>query len=201
MSTNLKQDNVKIISLAAPRAIASIIESMGAPVISSQISITESDANAMIDNLAKAVKFKNIDGDQDNSFYEGSDDKEIKLDDNGNYVGKGKTTIFNKDVDLKDPEKSTEQWMETPTGKVSDAVTEEVPNPQGFNNLNENEAMDFSDDNANASIGETQSDDDKHKGPNIDDHKNMKSPLNHPQPHDQKIKTNNAIKNLFANVK
>lgn len=184
----LKQKDIKIVNMASPRALASIMENMtiSRPIVG----LTESDSNAMIDKLASAIKFKDINGDQDNSFDEGTD-SDIKLDDNGNYVGKGKTTIFHKDVDLKDPSKTTEEWMETSTGKVSDAKTEEVPTLQGEKTatINENEAMDFSDHNPNATIGETaeESSDPKHKGPNIEDHRNMKSPLNQPKPSAQKV--------------
>ena len=139
-------------------------------VISEKITLTESDSNTLIDTAAKAIKFKEIDGDQDNSYYEG-EDEDIKLDENGNFVGKGKTTIFDKDINLKEPEKSTERWVETSTGKVSDGETEQVPTLQGEKvaTLNEsgNEPMDFSD--PNATMGETQSDDldPKHKGPDL----------------------------------
>lgn len=132
--------HTKVINMASPKALASILEGFDKtnPVSIPTIALTEDDSNAMIDKLASAIKFKAPDGDTDNSFDEGSDDEEIKLDENGNYVGKGKMTIFNKDVDLKDPSKTTEQWMETPTGKVSDAKTEEVPVDQkGVTNINE----------------------------------------------------------------
>ena len=194
--------NTKVINMAAPTAVANIIESMENfyPVrIPNQILLTESDSNEMIDKLAAAIKFKAPDGDADNSFEEGSDDDEIKLDENGNYVGKGKMTIFNKDVNLKEPSKTTEQWMETPTGKVSDAETEQVPVDQkGVKNINESVDL--------TPVGEGPSEEELKahgmkasdlKAPNIEDHRNMKSPLN--QPH-QNAKVNGAIKNLFANV-
>ena len=149
-------------------------------VISEKITLTESDSNTLIDTAAKAIKFKEIDGDQDNSYYEG-EDEDIKLDENGNFVGKGKTTIFDKDINLKEPEKSTERWVETSTGKVSDGETEQVPTMQGEKTatLNENDGnlpMDFSDDNPDATIGETKSDDldPKHKAPDIEDSKKTK---------------------------
>lgn len=148
-------------------------------VISSKISLTEADSNSLIDSAAKAIKFKEIDGDRDNSFEEGKDE-DIKLDENGNFVGKGKTTVFDRKIDLKDPENSTERWVETATGKVSDGETEQVPTLQGEKvaTLNEsgNEPMDFSDDNSDATIGETKSDDldPKHKGPDIEDSKKTK---------------------------
>lgn len=148
-------------------------------VISSKIALTESDSNSLIDSAAKAIKFKEIDGDRDNSFEEGKDE-DIKLDENGNFVGKGKTTVFDRKIDLKDPENSTERWVETATGKVSDGETEQVATLQGEKvaTLNEsgNEPMDFSDDNSDATIGETKSDDldPKHKGPDIEDSKKSK---------------------------
>lgn len=185
----LRQKDIKIVNMASPKALAGIMENMA--ISKPQLILTEADSNAMIDKLAAAVKFKDINGDQDNSFNEGSDDENIKLDDNGNYVGKGKTTIFHKDVDLKDPSKTKEQWMETSTGRVSDAKTEEVPTLQGEKTatLNENEAMDFSDHNPHATMGETAEEpsNPKLKGPNIEDHRNMKSPLNQPKPTAQNV--------------
>lgn len=160
-------------------------------VISSKIMLTEADSNSLIDSAAKAIKFKEINGDQDNSFNEGKDE-DIKLDENGNFVGKGKTTIFNKNVDLEHPEDSTERWVETSTGKVSDGETEQVPTLQGEKTatLNENDGnlpMDFSDDNPDATIGETKSDDldPKHKAPDIEDTKKTK------------INPQEALKNLL----
>ena len=193
--------HTKVINMASPKALASILEGFDKtnPVSIPTIALTEDDSNVMIDKLASAIKFKAPDGDVNNSFDEGSDDEEIKLDDNGNYVGKGKMTIFNKDVDLKDPSKTTEQWMETPTGKVSDAETEEVPvNQKGVTNINE--AVDLT------PVGEGPSEEELKahgmkasdlKAPNIEDHRNMKSPLNHSA---QPTKVNGAIKNLFVNV-
>lgn len=149
-------------------------------VISSKIELTESDSNSLIDSAAKAIKFKEIDGDQDNSFEEGKDE-DTKLDENGNFVGKGKTTIFDRKIDLENPENSEERWVETSTGKVSDGETEQVPTLQGEKTatLNENDGnlpMDFSDNNPDATIGETKSDDldPKHKAPNIEDAKKTK---------------------------
>ena len=193
--------NTKVINMASPRALASILENIQLNPIQNRIGITESDSNSMIDKLASAIKFKAPDGDIDNSFDEGSDDENIKLDDNGNYVGKGKTTIFHKDIDLKEPSKTTEQWMETSTGKVSDAKTEEVPTMQGEKSatINENEAMDFSDHNPHATIGNTADEPSAKelkahgmkasdmKAPNIEDHRNMKSPLNQPKPTAQNV--------------
>lgn len=160
-------------------------------VISSKIMLTEADSNSLIDSAAKAIKFKEINGDQNNSFEEGKDE-DIKLDENGNFVGKGKTTIFNKNVDLEHPEDSTERWVETSTGKVSDGETEQVPTMQGEKTatLNENDGnlpMDFSDDNPDATIGETKSDDldPKHKAPDIEDVKKTK------------INPQEALKNLL----
>lgn len=126
------------INLASKYVLAQLIENenINNPV-SINISLTESDSNALIDKLASAIKFKEINGDQDNSFNEGSEDKNIEPDENGNYVGKGKTTIYDRDINLTNPEKSTERWVETPTGKVSDGDTEQVPNPQGTENFNE----------------------------------------------------------------
>lgn len=165
-------------------------------VISSKISLTEADSYALIDSAAKAIKFKEIDGDQDNSFDEGKDE-DPKLDENGNFVGKGKTTIFDRKVDLKDPENSTERWIETSTGKVSDGETEQVPTLQGEKTatINENdgmEPMDFSDDNKDATIGETKSDDldPKHKAPDAEDQKTTKV----------KTTAQGAIKNLFTKI-
>lgn len=149
-------------------------------VISSKIELTESDSNSLIDSAAKAIKFKEIDGDRDNSFEEGKDE-DIKLDENGNFVGKGKTTVFDRKIDLENPENSEERWVETSTGKVSDGETEQVPTLQGEKTatLNENDGnlpMDFSDDNPDATIGETKSDDldPKHKAPDIEDAKKTK---------------------------
>lgn len=149
-------------------------------VISSKIELTESDSYSLIDSAAKAIKFKEIDGDRDNSFEEGKDE-DIKLDENGNFVGKGKTTIFDRKIDLDNPENSEERWVETSTGKVSDGETEQVPTLQGEKTatLNENDGnlpMDFSDDNPDATIGETKSDDldPKHKAPDIEDAKKTK---------------------------
>ena len=149
-------------------------------VISSKIELTESDSNSLIDSAAKAIKFKEIDGDRDNSFEEGKDE-DIKLDENGNFVGKGKTTVFDRKIDLENPENSEERWVETSTGKVSDGETEQVPTLQGEKTatLNENDGnlpMDFSDDNPDATIGETKSDDldPKHKAPDIEDNKKTK---------------------------
>lgn len=144
MSTNINTiPNERVTPLASKYALASILENYNNdnPVdIGSKILLNENDSSTLIDKLASSVKFKEINGDQNNSFDEGSDDKKIEPDENGNYVGKGKTTIFDRDINLTDPEKSTERWVETPTGKVSDGETEQVPNLQGFDNLNENEA-------------------------------------------------------------
>ena len=195
-----------ILENSRPAKITSINESLDLTSIVHGVRglILESkDSNSMIDQEAAKIKFKEIDGDQDNSFNEGSDDDSIsdKLDDNGQYVGKGKTTIYDKKIDLEDESKSTQRWVETSTGKVSDGETEQVPNPQGVDNLNENdqisenEAMDFSDNNPHApkTLGfEDEDPNPKHKGPNIDDHKNPKSIYNK--------NTTGAIKNLFANV-
>lgn len=197
------------------KALGSILEHFNKidPVkLPGTIILTEADSNQMRDKLAAAIKFKNIDGDQDNSFYEGSDDKEIKLDDNGTYYGKGKTTIFNKDVDLKDPSKSTEQWMETPTGKVSDAKTEQVPNPQGVENLNESgtEASDLVDFTKGGSTFEEEPDEKTHNKIMANNHKESIAhqkeldKLGHKPSHSSQsnqAKVSGAIKNLFATVK
>lgn len=175
---------VRTTSMAQHFALGNLLEQVQLTrplegVISSKIALTESDSNSLIDSAAKAIKFKEIDGDRDNSFDEGKDE-DIKLDENGNFVGKGKTTVFDRDLNLKEPEKSTERWVETSTGKVSDGETEQVPTLQGEKvaTLNEsgNEPMDFSDDNSDATIGETKSDDldPKHKGPDIEDSKKTK---------------------------
>ena len=159
MST-IKED--RVISLGSKYTLASILENYNNenPVnIEKTISITEDDSFKLIDKVASTIKFKEINGDRSNSFEEGKDDNEVKLDEDGNYVGKGKTTIYERKIDLKNPENSKERWVETSTGKVSDGETEQVPNHQGFQNLNENEAMDFSDNNPNAEIGNTKSDD------------------------------------------
>lgn len=186
MST--QSNNVSVVrttSMAQHFALGDLLEQVQISrpiegVISSKISLTEADSNSLIDSAAKAIKFKEIDGDQDNSFNEGKDE-DPKLDENGNFVGKGKTTIFDKKVDLKDPENSTERWVETSTGKVSDGETEQIPTMQGEKTatLNENDGnlpMDFSDDNPDATIGETKSDDldPKHKAPDIEDSKKTK---------------------------
>ena len=161
--------------------------------------LLESDSNKMIDDEASKIKFKNIDGDQDNSFEEGKDDDTIydKLDDNGNYHGKGKTTIYDKKIDLEDESKSKQRWVETATGKVSDGETEEVPNPQGVDNLNES-GLDLhpvgegpSDEELKAH-GMTRDQLEKAPMPNINDHLNKNSIYNK--------QTSGAIKNLFANV-
>lgn len=136
-ATNRKET---IINLAPKQTLASIIEnySIENPIdISSKICLTENDSNTMIDQIAKAIKFKNIDGDQDNSFEEGKEDEKINLDDAGNYIGKGRTTIYDKDIDLEDETKSSQRWVETPTGKASDGDTEQVPNHQKLENFNE----------------------------------------------------------------
>ena len=175
---------VRTTSMAQHFALGNLLEQvqLARPlegVISSKIALTESDSNSLIDSAAKAIKFKEIDGDRDNSFEEGKDE-DIKLDENGNFVGKGKTTVFDRKIDLENPENSEERWVETATGKVSDGETEQVPTFQGEKvaTLNEsgNEPMDFSDDNSDATIGETKSDDldPKHKGPDIEDSKKSK---------------------------
>ena len=175
---------VRTTSMAQHFALGNLLEQvqLARPlegVISSKIALTESDSNSLIDSAAKAIKFKEIDGDRDNSFEEGKDE-DIKLDENGNFVGKGKTTVFDRKIDLENPENSEERWVETATGKVSDGETEQVPTLQGEKvaTLNEsgNEPMDFSDDNSDATIGETKSDDldPKHKGPDIEDSKKSK---------------------------
>ena len=157
------------------------------------------DSNKMIDDEAAKVKFKNIDGDQDNSFNEGKDDDTIidKLDDNGNYVGKGKTTIYDKKIDLEDESKSKQRWVETSTGKVSDGETEEVPNPQGIDNLNESGVElhpvgEGPSDEELKAHGMTRDQLEKTPMPNINDHLNKNSIYNK--------QTSGAIKNLFANV-
>lgn len=175
---------VRTTSMAQHFALGNLLEQvqLARPlegVISSKIALTESDSNSLIDSAAKAIKFKEIDGDRDNSFEEGKDE-DIKLDENGNFVGKGKTTVFDRKIDLENPENSEERWVETATGKVSDGETEQVPTLQGEKvaTLNEsgNEPMDFSDDNSDATIGETKSDDldPKHKAPDIEDAKKTK---------------------------
>ena len=184
---SIQSNNVAVVrttSMAQHFALGNLLEQVQLTrplegVISSKIALTESDSNSLIDSAAKAIKFKEIDGDRDNSFEEGKDE-DPKLDENGNFVGKGKTTVFDRKIDLKDPENSTERWVETATGKVSDGETEQVPTLQGEKTatLNEsgNEPMDFSDDNSDATIGETKSDDldPKHKGPDIEDAKKTK---------------------------
>ncbi len=200
MST--QSNNVSVVrttSMAQHFALGDLLEQVQISrpiegVISTKIALTESDSNALIDTAAKAIKFKEINGDQDNSFNEGKDE-DPKLDENGNFVGKGKTTVFDRDIDLKDPTKSTERWVETSTGKVSDGETEQVPTLQGEKTatLNENDGMDpmdFSDDNKDATIGETKSDDldPKHKAPDIED---SKKPKVNPQ---------GALKNLFDKI-
>lgn len=138
MST--QTSDVKVIQLASKFALADILENynISNPVdIAGSILINEDDSNSMIDKLASAVKFKDLNGDQDNSFEEGSEDKEIKLDDNGGYIGKGKTTVYDRDIDLENNDNSKERWVETPTGKVSDGDTEQVPNAQETENFNE----------------------------------------------------------------
>jgi hypothetical protein len=158
--STVKED--RVISLGSKYTLAGILENYNTtnPVnIEKTVSITEDDSFKLIDKVANTIKFKEINGDQSNSFEEGKDDKEIKLDDDGSYVGKGKTTIYQRKIDLENPENSTERWVETSTGKVSDGETEQVPNPQGFKNLNESEEpMNFSDTNPNAEIGNTKSD-------------------------------------------
>lgn len=132
-------------SLGSKYALAGILENYNTanPIdLKNKIPLTEDDSNKLIDKLSSAIKFKEINSDNNHPekvVSGGSDDKTIELDEEGNYTGKGKTTIYNRNIDLENPENSTERWVETSTGKVSDGETEQVPNPQGFDNLNESE--------------------------------------------------------------
>ena len=162
--------------------------------------ITENsnDSNDSIEEAASKAKFPkvdDIDGDKDNSFKEGSDDDSIidKLDDNGNYVGKGKTTIYDKEIDLKNPENSTERWVETPTGKASDGETEQVPNPQGLTNLNEAE-MDIKD---ISPIGEEPSEEELKKHGMTRKDLDSKPKVNIDEYKNPKTNTSSVIRNLI----